>query len=252
MPFALQLSDARTKLINLASIDGKTGTTARHTVANLNLALNQAYRDLLSEVCQLGESQLLTPSAPAALPGRLVGEDFQSVDLPVSLEELLGVDVQVGGAWQKLDAIEFSQRRDFMIPATSQSSFLFRSAPPNGVGFYAIYQGPSISANGLTLLAGKLAIWPFGLVGNYKFNTVPSWADITGDTQIFMCYASWDTWFINKAVMAITGQRDGNKKGTYDTALQAWQFADAQVRKAAGRLQRSGQSVPTSYGGTVL
>lgn len=238
MPFSLALSDARTEVIHLAAIDGKTGATSRHSPTRLNTVLNRKYRSLRSRVSQLGYPQFLVRGTSTPLPGRASGEDFQEIDVPAAAGEVAGVDVQINGEWRRLDPLEHGQRRDGndMVPT-------------NGTGFWSIVQAPVPSTTSIT--AGKIALWPHSLSGSYKVNTVSTWTDITNDTHVFMLYDGWDEWLLNAAAMMIA-TRDGNKRGNYDTLRDAWLTADALVVAGAARLQRGGHFSPSPYGGIEL
>lgn len=238
MPIALTLLDARTEVIHLASIDGKTGANARHSPTRINAIVNRKYRALRSRVSQLGYPQFLVPGAITALPARTAGEDYIEVVLPGDVAEVAGVDVRVRNEWQKLDPIEYGQRRD----APTMRA-------PSGVGFWSILQAPVPVTNAIT--AGRVMIWPHTLTGSYQVDTVAAWSDITADANVFMLYEGWDEWLLNAAAMVVA-QRDGNKKGNYETARDAWLAADALVVAGAARLQRGGHTDRSPYGGLDL
>jgi hypothetical protein len=253
MPQSLRLDDARAQLVFLAAIDGKNGANGRFSPTNLNLLLNRKYRALRSRVSQLGTPQFIQSTTAAAIPTQTAGEDFVDLPIPAAIGEVVGVDVTnqggfpaLGLRWQKLDAIEFGQRRDipFMVPT-------------HGVGFWAVRQAPVPS--GATITAGKIAIWGSPnaysqstvLAGQYVIHSVDTWADITTDSNVFMIYEAWDEWFLNAAAMTCC-QRDKDKSDLYAQAKEAWQVADALIVESAARLQRGGFTVPTGYlGGTL-
>lgn len=233
MAFSLALSDARTEVIHLAAIDGQSGASGRHSSTRLNAVLNRTYRELLSRAGQLGIEH--GRRADTGTLGSLVSnEDFINLDIPSTSADVLGIDVREGDTQSKLDPLAWEQRRD--VP---------RLEPPNGVGWWALRNGPSVS--GSTLTQGSLAIFPARLAGfAYTLYTVKQWAAITSDSDIFLMHDGWDQWFINRAVMQVA-QRDTNKRGAWDTANAAWVNADALLMSQARRLNRSGVIVPTPY-----
>lgn len=234
----------------LAAIDGKTGANARFSPTNLNALLNRKYRALRSRVTQLGTPQFLQSTASAAIPAQTAGEDFIDLPMPAAIGEVVGVDVLTQGGipayglrWQKLDAIDFGQRRD--IPWMT---------PSHGVGFWSVHQAPVPSGSSIT--AGKIAIWGTPnaysqstiLSGSYVIHSVDTWTDISADASVFMLYEAWDEWFLNAAAMTCC-QRDKDKTDLYEQAKEAWMTADALIVESAARLQRGGFIVPTEYGG---
>lgn len=252
MPFTLLLSDARNDLINISGIDGKTGANGRHSPANLNRLLNRKYRNLMSRVSQLGLPQFLESSSASPIPSQTSGEDYIELPMPALTSEVVGVDVRVSGGWQKLDPLEFEQRRDPLLQDGNRGLPFFtrgRTAP-SGVGWWAINKAPK-TINTTTITAGTIAIWPPTLAGTYKIHTVQSWTDLTADSNVFLLYEAWDDWFLNQAAMTIC-QRDKNKGDLYVQARDAWAAADALIVASAARLQRGGYTVPTDFGGINL
>ena len=231
MPFTLTLDDARTELTYLAAIDGKTGSDGRHSPTRLASVINRKYRQLRHRAALLGFPIAgVVQGSSTALPGRLSGEDYQSIDTPATMNDLIGVDVQVNGTWQRLDPASFDQRRN--VP---------QATPPNGVGFWAVLLSPSIS--GATLSAGKVAVWPTSLTGNYKLRYIDVWTPITTGTDAFLMYEGWDEWLLNAAAMAIT-QRDANKRDNFMIAQRAFEDADRALAASAPRMAGPGQYVP--------
>lgn len=252
MAFALSLLEVRTEVIHLAAIDGQSGATARHSSTRLNALINRAYRELLSRVGILGIEhgrQVHTGTLGAAVSG----EDFIDLPIPSTAAEALGVDVKggfVGARWRKLDGISWEQRRDVDPSGTDRIFIQDGLTAQNGVGFWALRNGPSVATTVLT--QGSLAIWPTRLAGlSYTLYTVKQWPGITSDTDVFLLHDSWDQWLINKVVMAVA-QRDTNKRTNWDTARDAWAMADAFLDKQARRIQRNGEINPTPYGGVRL
>ncbi len=239
MAFSLALSDARTEVIHLAGIDGQTGSSGRHSPTRLNAVLNRSYRELLSRAGQLGVEHG-RQVATGTLGAPVTGETFIDLSIPSSAAEVVAVDVNDGGTWAKLDPAVWAQLRD--------NDWLCE--PPNGAGWWALRNGPSVS--GSTLTQGSLAIFPVRLSGmSYSLYTVKQWPGITSDSDIFLLHDGWDQWLINRAVMQVA-QRDTNKRTNWDTANSAWVNADALLMAQARRLNRSGIIVPTSYRGMVI
>ncbi len=233
MAFSLALSDARTEVIHLAAIDGQTGASGRHSPTRLNAVLNRSYRELLSRAGQLGIEHGRRADT-GALGSAVSGEDFINLDIPSTSADVISVDVKIGDEWGKLDPLAWEQRRDTECVE-----------PPNGVGWWALRNGPSVS--GSTLTQGSLAIFPTTLAGySYTLYTVKQWVAITADSDIFLLHDGWDQWLINRAVMQVA-QRDTNKRTNWDTANAAWVNADAVLMSQARRLNRSGVIVPTPY-----
>lgn len=238
MAFSLALSDARTEVIHLSAIDGQTGASGRHSPTRLNAVLNRCYRELLARAGQLGIEHG-RQAATGTLGSAVSGEDFISLDIPSTSAEVLGVDVNDGSEWGKLDPLAWDQRR------TTDTE-----CAPSGIGWWALRNGPSVS--GSTLTQGSLAIFPTRLAGySYTLYTVKQWPGITSDTDVFLLHDGWDQWLINRAVMQVA-QRDTNKRGNWDTANAAWVNADAILVSQARRLNRSGVIVPTAYRGMSL
>jgi len=238
MAFSLALSDARTEVIHLAGIDGQTGASGRHSPTRLTALLNRTYRLLLARVGKVGSDHGRQAST-GTLGSAVSGEDFINLDIPSSATEVLSVDVNNGSDWGKLDPLAWDQRRD-----------VEGMDPPNGIGWWALRNGPSVS--GSTLTQGSLAIFPTELAGySYTLYTVKQWPGITGDTDIFLCHDSWDEWLINRAVIAIT-RRDTNKRDNFVMAKDSWAEADEIVMSQARRLNRSGVIIPTAYRGARL
>jgi|SRR5262245_1344131 len=252
MPLSLRLDDARTEVIYLAAIDGKNGANGRHAPARINAVLNRKYRALRTRVSQLGYPQFLIPGSATPIPAATANEDFIELPLGAGIAELGGVDVQqgTGKQWRRLDPISFGQRRDVGLAlSNSDINAAEFMTPPSGVGFWAILRAPVPS--GAAITAGTASIWPKNMTGNYKLFSVDAWTDITADANVFMLYEGWDEWLLNATAMAIC-TRDGNKRGTYEQAREAWAAADALVEAGAARLQRGGYFVPTSYGGIEI
>jgi hypothetical protein len=253
MAYTLTLDNARTKLVYLAAIDGKNGANGRHSPANQGLILNMVYRELMSRAGALGLPHGLTTST-GTLGSQASGEDYISLDFPTAAAEVVGVDVKgghTGAQWRKLDPLVWEQRRD-ISPGIGDPRGYFQGGllPPGGIGFWATREAPSVS--GATLTAGKLAIWPTRLAGlSYTLSQVRQWVEITSGTDVFLLHEGWETWFINKAVMAVT-QRDTNKRGNYETAQAAWMAADLLLEAQAARHNRAGSFEPTPYGGISL
>lgn len=247
MPISLRLDDARNQLIFLAGIDGKTGANGRFSTTNLNLLLNRKYRALRSRVAQLGPAPFVLSSSAAAIPALTSGEDYSELSIPAGFAEVVGVDVLTSRSprWEKLDPLEFGQRRD--------GSRICTESP----GFWAIIKAPVPSTTSIT--AGTIAVWgaydaygtPRPLAGSYKIHSVDVWNDIATDAHVFMLYEAWDEWFLNAAAMACC-QRDKNKSDLYEQAKEAWGVADALIVQSARRLQRSGASTPTPYSSVRL
>jgi hypothetical protein len=232
--FSQALSDVRTEVIALAGIDGQTGSSGRHSATRLNAVINRSYRELLARAGQLGVEHG-RQAATGTLGSAVSGEDFINLDIPATSADVISVDVKNGDCWGTLDPLAWSQRRD-------PEDYI---CPPNGVGWWALRNGPSVS--GSTLTQGSLAIFPVGLAGySYTLYTVKQWPGITSDTDIFLLHDGWDQWLINRAVMQVA-QRDTNKRTNWDTANAAWTNADAILMSQARRLNRSGIIVPTAY-----
>lgn len=249
MAYTLDLDTARTKLIYLAAIDGKTGANGRHSPTNLGRVLNWTYRELLSRAGTLGLPHGLT-SSTGTLGSVAAGEEYISLDVPNGAAEVVGVDV-LAPDWNKLDPIEWGQRRDIAPPFGQVRDFRFGGLQPaHGLGFWAIREGASVS--GSTLTAAKLAIFPQSLAGkSYELFQVKQWTEITTGTDVFLLHEGWESWLLNKAAMYVT-QRDTNKRTNYDTAKDAWSVADALLDDQARRMNRSGGGEPTPYMGINL
>lgn len=254
MPFQMTLLEARTDLISLAAIDGKTtGANAHHSVTSLNRTLNRKYRMLMSRVSQLGLPQFLESTAALSVPVQTVGEDYIEIPMPALTSEVIGVDVRsVNNYWAKLDAMSFEQRRDIGLGLRNRNVpwYLQGKQAPSGIGWWAINKAPK-TVNTTTITAGTIALWPPNLSGTYKLHSVQAWTDLTADGNIFLLYEAWDEWFINSAVMAVC-QRDKNKADLYVQARDSFNAADALIVAQAARLQRGGFVVPTGYGGIEL
>lgn len=253
MAFTLLLSDARSDLVNIASIDGKTGANGRHSPTNLNRLLNRKYRLMRTRVSQLGLPQFLQSTAALTLPGQTSGEDYIEIPMNALTSEVVGVDVRVpGGFWSKLDPIEFEQRRSIGLNSLAQGipSYLQGQQAPSGVGWWAINKAPT-TVNTTTITAGTIALWPPTMSGQYKLHSVESWTDLTTDSNVFLLYEAWDEWFLNAAAMTVC-QRDKNKTDIYTMAEDAFKTADDLMVKAAARLQRGGFTTPTDYCGINL
>lgn len=252
MAFTLALSDARTEVIHIAGIDGKTGSNGRHSPTRLNAILNREYRALLSRAGRLGLPHGLQ-NATGTLGSALASEDFISLDIPSAAAEVIGVDVRgaAGQAsqWGKLDPLTWEQRRDVYLDRQG-GALCGGVLPKHGIGFWATRTGPSVSTT--TLTQGKLAIWPLRIAGlSYTLHYVQQWTAISSDTHVFLLHDGWDIWLLNRVAM-VCAQRDTNKRTNFDTAQAAWLAADAELEFEAARLNRAGSAEPTPYGGINL
>lgn len=244
MAYTLALSAARTKLIYVAAIDGKNGSNARHSTANLGSLLNWTYRELLSRAGQLGLPHGLTTTT-GTLGSVASGEDYVSLAIPTTASEVIGVDVlgsSTGSEWTALDPITWGQRRDVRS-----------MVPSHGVGFWAQRLAPTVS--GSTLTAGALALWAYGLTSlaglSYTLSQVIQWVEITSDTDVFLLHEGWESWLLNKAAMGCTA-RDANKRGNWEVVRDAWHAADALLMAQAARHNRAGAVEPAPYRGVIL
>ncbi len=254
MAFGLLLSDAQNDVINLASIDGKTGANARHPLASITRDLNREYRNLRNRVSRLRYKAFLETVQPGALPGRLAGEDFIEIPMLATQSELIGIDVQIANQWHPLAQIEFEQRRNLEFVGNSLLFPFLNStlAQPDAVGVYAIHKAPKISGDGLSIVAGAIAVWPTTLTGQYQMHSVTSWVDITGASQLFLLYEGWDAWLVNKTAMTICGRDGPKKRDRYAACKEAWQYADRLIKDNAPPVERQGYAIPNSYSGILL
>ena len=251
MPIILTLADARTEVIHLAGIDGKTGANGRHSPTRMNAVINRKYRALRSRVSQLGYPHFLIPGAATPLPAKTANEDFIEIPMPAGVAEIGGVDVQIGtnARWFRLDPAPIEQRRDLGVNFSNPVYFGGYAPAPSGVGYWSILKPPV--PNAATITAGTVSLFPSTLTGNYKTYSVDVWADITNDAHIFMLYEAWDEWFLNASAMTCI-TRDKSKRDMYEQCQQAWLAADSLVVEGAARFQRGGYFTPTPYGGINL
>lgn len=234
----------QTAIINRASIDGQTGASGRHPVAGINTLINLYCREARSLVSNEGPPWFQTLDAITVIPAAVANEDFIEVPFPTLAIEILGVDVQCSSAgtgfpqWSALDSASWGQRRQLNCTQFA----------PSGVGWWAVETTPE-ARDAASVTAGKVALFPNTLRGNYRITFREGFTDMTQDTSLFVGIAPMFTWVIFSCVAVIVGPRDTNKKETYAMALQAIERAEAQIMKAAKRTQSGGTSIPMRRGG---
>ncbi len=253
MAFTMTLDDARTEVIHIAAIDGKTGSNGRHSPTRIAAILNRKYRALISRAGRLGLPHGLL-QATGTLGSQLANEDYIELSAPALAAEVFGVDVRGGSIgsskWQKLDPLSWEQRRDVYLD-NAGGVLCAGVLPKHGVGFWATSQGPKVTQPA-TLVPAKLAIWPLRCAAaSYTLHYASQWPGITSGTDSFLLHDGWDEWLLNAAAM-VCAQRDSNKLKNYETANAAWLAADQMLEDQAARLDRSGFVEPTPYGGIQL
>jgi len=237
MSDTITLDDLVTEIVYESAIDGKTGSTARHVTARLYALINRSYKQLRSRVSHNGEDFFRSPGSATAIPARASGEDWIELPYPTGASEVLSVDVQLGGTWQELTKSTWSQRRVF--PGQNR---------PNSPGEYTILSMPQPSTT--TVTAGKIAIWPPTLSGNYKIDTLPHWVPLTNGTHVLVLFPDWEEWLITKCTMVIT-QRDNQKRNTFLDAQERNFRAEAAILQHCRRHSR-GAVVPRRRDGLEL
>ena len=224
MSDTISLGDLTTELIYEAGIDGKTGSNARHVTARLQALINRTYKQLRSRVSHAGEDFFRTPGTATAIPSRAAGEDWIELPFPTGASEIISIDVQLGSQWYDLHKGSWAQRRIF--PGGRRTDVH---------GEWTVLSQPQPSTT--TVTAGKIAIWPHTLTGNYKIDYLPHWVAITDTTHVFVMFPDWLEWMLTKCTMVIT-QRDNQKQNLYLAAKDRNETAERQILLHARRAQR--------------
>jgi hypothetical protein len=224
MSDTITLGDLTTELIYEAGIDGKTGSSARHVTARLYALINRSYKQLRSRVSQNGDDFFRAPGTATAIPARAAGEDWIELPYPTSASEILSVDVQLSGTWYDLTRGSWAQRRVF--PGANR---------PDSPGEWTTLSMPQPSTT--TVTAGKLAIWPVSLAGNYKIDSLPHWVPLTDSTHVFVLFPDWEEWLLTKCTMVIT-QRDNQKRNMFLDAQERNQTAERAILAHCRRNKR--------------
>jgi hypothetical protein len=236
----MSLLSLRNAVINEASIDGKTGSNARHSTPALNELINRHASRCRSLVAAAGSPWFQVLDAITPIPGATANEDFIEVPFPAPALEIIGVDVRVGGnpKWVELDPADWTQRRllNFNV-----------STPEGGVGWWATEIMPEAD-DASSVTAGKIALFPNSLAGSYRITYLKQFVPMTQDTSLFVGTTDMFTWVIKSCVLVAIG-RDANKKATAALALKQLEQAEANIVKASKRVQRAGAVTPKRIGG---
>jgi hypothetical protein len=231
----------RTAVINEASVDGQTGATGRHNTTSLNAMINRYCREVRGIAADAGAPWFQVLDTITAIPGATANEDFIEIPFPTSALEIMGVDVQCGGGsvkWRELDPADWAQRRLLNSDYT---------LPEGGVGWWAVESMPE-ARDASSVSAGKIALFPATLSGNYRVTYRDQFTDMTQDTSLFVGIVPMFTWVINSCVLVLT-KRDNNKKSTFAAAQDAVNRAEARILKASKRTQAAGAVTPKRIGG---
>jgi hypothetical protein len=237
MSDTITLGDLTTELTYEAGIDGKTGSTARHVTSRLYALINRSYKQLRSRVSHNGDDFFRSPGTSTAIPARATGEDWIELPYPTAASEILSVDVQLGGTWYDLTKGSWATRRVF--PGANR---------PDSPGEWTVLSMPQSSTT--TVTAGKLAIWPTNLAGNYKIDTLPHWVPLTDATHVFVIFPDWEEWLLTKCTMVIL-QRDNQKRAAFLDAQDRNLRAEAAILQHCRRHAR-GATVPRRRDGLEL
>jgi len=234
------VSEIFDSVICIASIDGQTSSSSRHAQPKLIVLFNRHMISLRSLVSKAGHTYFQDETASAALPGQTTGEEYQLVDYPDGAYEIMGVDVQHGARWNTLDQISWASRRDVVRYQATFGQWAVKKLPrENGASAFT---------------AGKIAIFPPTLTGNYKIWYIVPWipialADIA--THPVILYPDWSEWLIQSMVMDVI-QRDNNKKDNYQIAKSKRDEAADRIKASARMIQRSGPRIPRRIDGIEL
>ncbi len=183
----MSLLDVRNAAIYRADLDG---ITDRHPTLDLNREANLSYRALRVKLANADVQTVLSQTALLTLPvvESFVGSGFAEIDWPVDAVSVHGIDVRVGGFWNKLPQGNFGQRR--LGPVSSDRGDY--SYADEGLAMWIVRSLPTTSA--ATQVAGKIMLFPVPSNGQYVIWYLPQWVDIVNDTDLFPGQESWLQW----------------------------------------------------------
>lgn len=230
----------RTKVEDLASINGQVGTssTFRHLRANVVEKCNSAYGELREELYIRKFDFYVQETALAAWPSSRAdtNEQYSVVDWPSGALAVRRIDTYKSGDWLALRELDWSRIRD-VVPRSGAS----RAQRPRFYAWRDIGQ-----PNTTSLTAGKIALAPFATGGTYKISYLPKHVDVAdgNDTYIFVFPSEtafmWAVW---TAVAQVT-IRDRNRGGRYAMSLaERKECARRMGLFAAGQTATGGQEM---------
>lgn len=210
MAYSRTLAVLRGRAAYLADIQiAVTGTAAdRHELTDVNTEVNASYRKFLTMLKTKGFDFNLQETAQANLPTSRAdtNEAYSQVVWPDS-SYLKRIDVLVGGQWTELSPRDWGQLRSEYRSGTGTFPRPLVWAPKS--------EG-SINVDGVTPVAGVLAIAPFCPTGKYKITFQPRHTEVTTDGFIFLfpdenC-SEWVCWDVACKFAA----RDRDNKKQYE------------------------------------
>lgn len=218
------------------------GLTARHPDADLTRRINAAARAYRAWATQNGLPYYIETTAAAALTGtQVTNEQYSEVPFPSDAEQILGVDVSSGTLvddWYPLQVITWQARRN------SRWGYSSVGAPK----YFAIRRLPQANPADLdAVLAGVLALFPYGEAGAYRVSYLPSFVDMSADADLFVALPEACDWVVWTVVLDLAA-RDDDQRETAAIALQKRSEAEQRLLGTIGRVQSAGPLLPRRRG----
>ena len=230
MSRARTLLQLRTRVRKLADI-GPDTTTGRHTNSDVNTMINESWQAMRELVSDNGHELYLKSSTPATMTvGPLTGFSFGTVPVPADCVRIYGIDVTVS-------AIDIRS----LDPATFRDRNQYRDAYGGASGIPVVFHVYNMGVeNGASITQGSIALYPApDRAYTYVIWYLPSWTDITSDTNVFDGMVGWDDWVCWDCVTKLAAA-DNDMATTYAIAQQERDQAKQRMLKGANAVQRVG------------
>jgi hypothetical protein len=237
------LLEFRSKVEDLASINGQVGTTSafRHLRSRVVEYCNSAYAELREELYTRKFDFYLLETALAAWPSSRAdtNEQYSVIDWPSTALAIRRIDTYKNSEWLALTELDWARIRD-VAPRTASS----RTNRPTHYAWRDIGQ-----PNTTSITAGKIALVPFATGGTYKISYLPRHTAIAdgNDTHVFVFPSETAfMWCVWTAVAAVT-VRDRNRGGRYAMSIsERKQLAQRMGIFGAAALATGGQQIRRS------
>lgn len=190
----------------LADRQGLGTDAGRYPSADLLPLFNDSYQRLINLVSGLGYTQHLERGTTTALPTSAVeaGEQYAVVDSVVGYDQLVAVDVLIGGGdWRRLEEVPFGQLRNW----TSQDWVGGQTHPEA----WCWLNAGTVSED--TFTAGQIAIAPVPASGSYCLWYMPTKTRLDETDDVFLYHtADWKKWHMYDVLSEIAGVKDKNSE----------------------------------------